>query len=584
MRRARAPRLLVIDDERGVRESLVGLFELAGYEVREAATATAALAAAREAPFDVALVDLQLGAASGLDLLPALRAARPEAALIVLTAIATIEVAVEAMRRGADDFINKPLDPPRLLAVVGAQRERRAPRRARSFGARETFLGGGGDGVIGRQRELATLARAFAPGGPHLVRVYGLGGVGKSALARRFVRWCRERRARVTEHVASAGVAQPALARLVAQALGRSRWARAPARRARVLVIDDYQPDPPDAAIDRWLVGELAPTLSPSAVVVVVSRHPPSPSWAAPEVACLELGALDEAEATALLRARGVTKPDLGEALGAAHGHPLALSLIARALARGARLDDGLGPEIVQALIGRVIGELATPELRAAVEVAAVAPQVDEGLLAALVPDADARVVFDALAARPFVRRVAGGLALHELARAVVVAELRWRAPQRWAARAAAVADELARRASGLTGPRPAPVPATLTRAAFQRAVRDALKHLHEPDRLADNPLAHARVVNDVVGAGASPAARAAALRQSIGAAIGELAELPRQAGLHAALHHTYVVPATKQEVAASLAGVSFASYRRHLLRGTELVAARLWERETVGR
>ena len=65
-------KLLVIDDEPSVREALTGLFELVGYEVREAGSADAALAAAAEGPYDVALVDVNLGTRSGLDVLRAL--------------------------------------------------------------------------------------------------------------------------------------------------------------------------------------------------------------------------------------------------------------------------------------------------------------------------------------------------------------------------------------------------------------------------------------------------------------------------------------------------------------------------------
>ncbi|MCC6624961.1 MAG: sigma-54-dependent Fis family transcriptional regulator [Deltaproteobacteria bacterium] len=122
-------RLLVVDDEAPIRQALSDLFVHAGFEVHAADGPEAALAVVRARPIDLVLLDLRLGAASGLELLPALKAEQPEAAVIVLTALATIETAVEAMRRGADNFLTKPLDPPRLLALVDKGLESHSLRR-----------------------------------------------------------------------------------------------------------------------------------------------------------------------------------------------------------------------------------------------------------------------------------------------------------------------------------------------------------------------------------------------------------------------------------------------------------------------
>src|SRR5687767_7327629 len=111
-------RILVIDDDRSLGEVLTGLLIHTGYEASHASSSDAALASVREEPTDLALLDLRLGSESGLALLPRLKALRPEMSVIVITALATIDTVVEAMKQGADNFVVKPIDPPRLLALV----------------------------------------------------------------------------------------------------------------------------------------------------------------------------------------------------------------------------------------------------------------------------------------------------------------------------------------------------------------------------------------------------------------------------------------------------------------------------------
>jgi NtrC-family two-component system response regulator AlgB len=96
------------------------------------ATAAAARAAIARQPFDVAFLDLRLGDTNGLDLLPELLASRPGLAIVVVTAYATIDTAVEAIRRGAVDYLPKPFTPTQLRYVVEqvAERQRMTRRLA----------------------------------------------------------------------------------------------------------------------------------------------------------------------------------------------------------------------------------------------------------------------------------------------------------------------------------------------------------------------------------------------------------------------------------------------------------------------
>ncbi|EPX64397.1 Response regulator of zinc sigma-54-dependent two-component system [Cystobacter fuscus DSM 2262] len=121
----RPMRVLVVDDERNIRTTLRVCLEGLGCEVREAATADAALAALAQAPADLAFVDLRLGTASGLDLLPRLLAESPTLDIVLITAYATFDTAVEAVRRGARDYLPKPFTPAQIRHLVDKTRAHR---------------------------------------------------------------------------------------------------------------------------------------------------------------------------------------------------------------------------------------------------------------------------------------------------------------------------------------------------------------------------------------------------------------------------------------------------------------------------
>lgn len=107
-----------MDDDASLTEALRGLLEHGGYQVCAVNCGEAAVSAVCREPIGVALVDLRLKKESGLDLLPKLKSIRPEISVIMITAVGSIETAVEAMRRGADNFVPKPIDPSELLAIV----------------------------------------------------------------------------------------------------------------------------------------------------------------------------------------------------------------------------------------------------------------------------------------------------------------------------------------------------------------------------------------------------------------------------------------------------------------------------------
>ena len=122
------PRILIADDQVDVLESLRLLLKSEGYQIASATSPAAVLAAVEQSDFNCVLMDLNYArdttsGQEGLDLLARLQALDSSLPVVVMTAWGSVEVAVEAMRRGARDFIQKPWDNARLLAIVRTQVE-----------------------------------------------------------------------------------------------------------------------------------------------------------------------------------------------------------------------------------------------------------------------------------------------------------------------------------------------------------------------------------------------------------------------------------------------------------------------------
>jgi DNA-binding NtrC family response regulator len=118
-------RVLVVDDEAIVRESLLEWFREDGHEVAQASSAREALERVKEGPWDLALVDIKMPGMDGLELQRRIREAAPGTTVIIMTAYASVETAVQALKDGAYDYITKPFDPERLTHLVRTAGERR---------------------------------------------------------------------------------------------------------------------------------------------------------------------------------------------------------------------------------------------------------------------------------------------------------------------------------------------------------------------------------------------------------------------------------------------------------------------------
>jgi len=127
---ASAPlRVLVIDDVQNIRATLAVCLEGMGCSVSAVGTPAEALAALQRDTYDLAFLDLRLGNTSGLDLLPALLTECPQLTVVVITAYAAFDTAVEAIRRGAADYLPKPFTPDQIRLRVEQVAQRRALAR-----------------------------------------------------------------------------------------------------------------------------------------------------------------------------------------------------------------------------------------------------------------------------------------------------------------------------------------------------------------------------------------------------------------------------------------------------------------------
>jgi two-component system response regulator HydG len=179
-------RILVIDDDPGVRESMQRMLRSAGYTVQDADSGEAGFALAQGGLFDVILSDMRMPGMSGLDVLRRLRELRVDSAFIIMTGFGTIESAVEAMKLGAVDFVQKPFFRDELLMRVRSAADRRQLARQVDLLQRQMRGSSSLDALVGssdamrRVKELITRAAA-APG---TVLVTGETGTGKELVAR----------------------------------------------------------------------------------------------------------------------------------------------------------------------------------------------------------------------------------------------------------------------------------------------------------------------------------------------------------------------------------------------------------------
>lgn len=185
------PCVLIADDQRDVIEALRLLLKSEGYQITTATSPAGVRAAIDDADFDVVLIDLNYArdttsGQEGLDLLSQMATADPSLPVVVMTAWGNVELAVEAMRRGARDFVQKPWDNARLVTILRTQVELgRALRREFQLEAAERLRLEGGPRLIAQSPAMQPVLQLIERTAPSdaSVLITGENGTGKGLVA-----------------------------------------------------------------------------------------------------------------------------------------------------------------------------------------------------------------------------------------------------------------------------------------------------------------------------------------------------------------------------------------------------------------
>ncbi len=177
-------RILIVDDESGIRFGIRNFLDAHGFDVTEAENCKSALEMFRSAPSDLVLVDYSLPDGNALELLPRLKEINAALPVVVLTGHGSIDLAVRAIKEGAEQFITKPVELPALLVVLQRvlenQRSRRKEMAGKSRQSRREinpFIGSS-QLIHQLEEEAKKVAATESP-----VLIQGETGAGKSVLA-----------------------------------------------------------------------------------------------------------------------------------------------------------------------------------------------------------------------------------------------------------------------------------------------------------------------------------------------------------------------------------------------------------------
>src|ERR1022692_3694425 len=181
-----AASILIIDDEAAIRESLEALLTIEGFQVSLAGDGPAGLEHLAHSAFDLLLLDLALPGESGIDLLPRIIEMQPDMPVIMITAFGTVSNVVDAIRAGAENFVQKPWDNEKLLAdiraAIGRRRaEEEVVQLKRALKQRYNF-----ENIVGKSEPMLRLFDLVAQVAPSrsTVLVQGESGTGKELIAK----------------------------------------------------------------------------------------------------------------------------------------------------------------------------------------------------------------------------------------------------------------------------------------------------------------------------------------------------------------------------------------------------------------
>lgn len=183
---APAPTILVIDDDTEVRYSLNRVLSSQRYRVQEAASGEEGVAAVKKQAPDVVLLDNRMTGMTGLETLQHIRAASPRQLVIFMTAYGTAQTAIEAMKFGAYDYVVKPFDPPKLLALVESALRTQADSKSASSYQPVVNSDEHKEGIVGTSPAMQEVFKAIGQfaASDASVMITGESGTGKELVAR----------------------------------------------------------------------------------------------------------------------------------------------------------------------------------------------------------------------------------------------------------------------------------------------------------------------------------------------------------------------------------------------------------------
>ena len=156
--------VLIVDDDHQLRMSFERLLAAEGYDVRTASSGEAGIAAVREALPDVVVMDVRMPGISGLEAYAAMREIEPRLPVIIMTAFGTTDIAIEATKMGAYDYILKPFDIPEILKLI--DKAVAAGRSMRSRVAVGVDAEAAAEAIIGQSPAMQELYKAIGRAAP----------------------------------------------------------------------------------------------------------------------------------------------------------------------------------------------------------------------------------------------------------------------------------------------------------------------------------------------------------------------------------------------------------------------------------
>ena len=179
-------RILIIDDDPALRESLAMVLASEGFEVGTAEDGEKALQAVDRCPYEIVLCDLRMPGIDGLELLPELLRRLPGSTILMMSAYGTEDLAIEAMNRGAYDYLAKPFRPAEVLLTIRKAQEREKLRSTNALLKRDVDRATGTHPIVAASPPMISVLEMMerAAGYKATVLITGESGTGKEVLAR----------------------------------------------------------------------------------------------------------------------------------------------------------------------------------------------------------------------------------------------------------------------------------------------------------------------------------------------------------------------------------------------------------------